>query len=123
MAEELGQCRNQTCAKAATRVAVLVGQHRETGEWHRIEQPTCDEHYADITAPCAEDSCKRRGPLVIEVNGRRIGAAAPQTGELRLCEEHWNAMQNAAVLTLNGVTMVGDGHGNLKALPKNIGHG
>lgn len=84
----------------------------------------CERHAAEIEERlCQRDGCPRYAELFIEVDGHNIETGTPQHDELRLCEPCWGEMQAAPSFTLNGVRMVHDGSGRLKALPPNIGRG
>jgi hypothetical protein len=84
----------------------------------------CDRHAAEIEDKlCERDGCVRYAELVIALTGHHHATGAPHSDELRLCEPCWELMQSAPSVTLNGIRMVHDGSGRMKALPPDVGRG
>jgi hypothetical protein len=109
---DLGPCANQRCDLPATRVATLPGR----------SLPVCDEHYAEFTTPCAADGCPRYGWNIVALKGTTMSGEHAET-EVAFCAECWERLQSSQTVTVDGRTMVHDGHGNLKTLPPVIGQG
>ena len=72
---------------------------------------------------CERDGCLRYADVVIALDGAHIDTGASKSDEMQLCEACWAEMRAAPSFTLNGVRMVHDGAGRMKALPLNIGRG
>jgi hypothetical protein len=83
----------------------------------------CGEHYTDLTSPCVVDDCANVGMNVIAMRGHSIDTGEYRESEVRMCNECVEEFRASAAVTINGVRMIHDGHGHLKALPSNIGRG
>jgi hypothetical protein len=84
----------------------------------------CEHHAGEIESKlCENEGCTRFAALVVGIDGHDYETGAPKQDELRACEPCWEALQSAPSVTLNGVRMVHDGNGRMKALPPNVGRG
>lgn len=119
----LGQCEHEDCADEATRTITMSGTHRETGERHVWQRHLCQEHYDDLMTPCVADGCDRQPDVAIKIVGTSAATGEPKEELARFCESHWRQLQDSQTVTIDGITMVHDGQGNLKRLPRKIGQG
>jgi hypothetical protein len=101
----------------------MRGRHRETGELHERQRPLCDQHYDDLMTPCAADGCDRQPDVAVKIVGTSAHTGEPAEDEVRFCDVHWHEFQQSRTVTIDGITMVHDGHGNLKRLPMDMGQG
>jgi hypothetical protein len=121
----VAECSRRDCSELAAReVRWEQPWPPPNGPVQLIGVDLCEQHASGIEAKlCERDGCTRFAELVIAIDGHSIETGEPRTRELRVCEPCWEAMQAAPSVTLNGVRMVHDGSGRMKALPSNIGRG
>jgi hypothetical protein len=73
--------------------------------------------------PCVADGCDRQPDVAIKIVGASAATGEPKEELVRFCDSHWQQFQDAPTVTIDGITMVHDGEGNLRRLPPNIGQG
>jgi hypothetical protein len=117
------QCANRRCDRTATRWVDLRGRDGVTGEERVIREHVCDEHYTDLTTPCAADGCDRLGVNVIAVTGHAVDSEERRDDEMRVCDDCLTKLQGAAAVSINSVRMIHDGALHFHALPANPGRG
>jgi hypothetical protein len=122
MIRSLGICMQRGCDEPATETIAVEGTDKVTGERVAKNVALCRFHYEDATTPCAADDCDALGAFVIAITGHALDGTQRED-EVRFCEAHWEQFQRSAAMTVNGVRMIHDGNGRLKALRDNIGQG
>lgn len=118
MRGEYGICDRPGCGAPAD--YLVEGRNKLTGE--PVRHPICEQHFRDLTTPCAADGCDMVGRWVIDWKGH-LPDGTERTEEVRFCDEHWHELQSSVAVTVNGVSMIHDGQGHFKALPGDVGRG
>jgi hypothetical protein len=122
VAEDLGICKNRRCDKPAVKVAVLEGTNA-AGEREVIEQPCCEEHYRELTRMCEWKGCAGWANNIVPMSGTSAATGEHVEDELGMCDEHYDEFINGATVVIDGITMIHDGKGHFRRVPKDINQG
>jgi hypothetical protein len=121
----VAQCSRRDCTRPAVR-EVRWEQPWPTphDEPQIIGVELCEAHATEQEAKrCERHGCPRLAAVVIGLDGQDYATGAARQEELQMCTQCWEAVQHAPSVTINGVRMVHDGSGRMKALPPEIGRG
>lgn len=118
-------CSQRECAAAAVREVRWVQPDDATQHpGMLIGAMLCEVHATKQEERlCQRNSCLRYAEVVIALEGEDYARDAPRRDELHACTGCWEAMKAAPSVVLNGIRMVHDGSGRMKALPANLGRG
>jgi hypothetical protein len=118
------QCSRRDCSSRAVREVRWIQPKDAPHAGRTVAVDFCEHHATAMTSKlCEKTGCLRYAEVVIEIDGENIDTRAPQRDQLKLCEPCWSTMKAAPSFSLNGVQMVHDGAGRMKAIPRNIGRG
>jgi hypothetical protein len=101
----------------------MEGTNRETERRERIEQPTCEEHYRELSRVCDWRGCGEWGRNVVPMSGTSAATGEYVEDEFRMCDRHYEEFVSGHTVVIDGITMVHDGRGHFRRLPTDIRHG
>ena len=68
---------------------MVGGTNKVTGKHEVIEQPVCEEHFAELTRRCDWKGCNLLACNVVPITGTSATTGAYKEDELGMCDKHY----------------------------------